>query len=119
MKILFILTLTLILAGPAPAQKEQPLTYEQEAMGVLYGLMQDGLVHLAMEQPNGAMFVEPRLWGRLTHKQKYGLLDLARIYVRRFNELGGNLEYLGVFEMTSHQRLGSIHLLKNRITIDR
>ena len=100
----------------------QPIKAETdlEAMKYMLLLAQNHLIKIHLDEPESGLYVEPKLWQKMTHHNKVIFMQNALSFFRQSNELQHkNTEWVGVFDMTSHSTLGSIDLTRRKFRINK
>jgi hypothetical protein len=115
------LFLFLLLVSPGislAAPQSVPSEADLQSMEIILKLAQNGTIIVHATEPEGSIFVEPLFWNKLTHLQKSALLRHGMVFFQNANSLQKkNIEWVGVFDMTSHDTLGSINLQTKKISV--
>jgi len=97
------------LAGLSPAE---------EAGIRLLAMQKKGLVDLQIGEPNTFLLVEPLAWKGMTHQDKRKLLNLAMTFCRGLRDKDNrNIEFVTLWDMTTHETLAVGYILSNRMEI--
>lgn len=109
----------LVIIGTACAQGA-PGAGDVKAMETILKLTQANMVRVDVSEPNGGLYVEPQFWKRLTHVQKSVFLEQGMVFFLNVNSLQKkNIEWVGVFNMTTKDTLGSINLQNRTISVNK
>ncbi|RJR41898.1 MAG: hypothetical protein C4567_08030 [Deltaproteobacteria bacterium] len=85
---------------------------------LLYAFQQEGCLELRLVYPNPLLYVEPKFWQTLTHVEKVNFGKLALELVNTLNnETGYQCYWVFIKNMTTKEKLGTVHLLENRVEI--
>jgi len=100
---------------------QQTIEAETALMEKLLPLIQKGLVIPAKIEPqdeDGLVWIEPLLWEKLTHVQKYELMKSIGAFYSVHNKLKGtHIKGAMASDITSKKSLGLINLESGKITI--
>ena len=117
---LILLSVCLLSANQLHAAKKKggSLTNAEEAGLRLMALQQKGIVQLVLTDPNPLLYVEPLAWKNMTHRDKVNLGKLALSFVNGLKkEKGYRYDWVFIMDMTTHDKLATVHLNESRVEI--
>jgi hypothetical protein len=117
---LFILTMSMDSTAFAQNKKKskQSLTDAETAGLRLAALAQKGYISMQLVEPSYFMLVEPKVWTSMMHKDKIDLCKLGLIYTHGYRkETGKKINFLILWDMTTHATIARAYLDDNRIEI--
>lgn len=109
-----------IFTGTAFSQK---LTPGMKGAMKLLEMKQKGWIEIQVGDPNTLIFVEPKVWGAMQHRQKYQMVKWGLDYCQESNKRDYTTILKLIFlDMTSHNELASAWVsgpAANRIDISK
>ena len=105
----------------AKRRKKEPLaglSPAEDAGLRLLAMQQKGLVNLQIGEPNTFLLVEPLAWKGMTHQDKRKLLNLAMTFCRGLRDKDHkHIDFVTIWDMTTHDTLAVGYLSDNRMEI--
>lgn len=81
-------------------------------------LAQKGYISMQLDEPSTFMLVEPTAWVSMMHQDKIDMCRLGLIFTQGYKkETGKKIDYLILWDMTTHDTIARAYLDDNRIEI--
>ena len=125
--VLLVFSLVLGIVSDVSAQKKtrtkesstpKQLTPSEEAGVKLLALQSKGYIDLQIAQPSTFLLIERKVWGAMMHKDKVDLCRTALTFLQGLKkEQSKKIDFLIVWDMTSHDTIARGYIDENRIEI--